>query len=357
MQLRGAGRLAAKVGAACVLAGGALALSATGVQAAPAAVANHPISGISAAISCMTASRCVVVGYGASGAHGHGDVIALTKGKQGHISAVASSERLDSVSCPSSAGCWALGPQNGGTNLVLVRIGPTGNVVKALKVSEPSGASIGAISCSSMTSCAVLGNIFAGSTLQIEIGTWAGLKLVVHTVKGPRGVTDTIPEGISCWKTSCLAVGYYDLAIPNSTGFLLTMHNGTTGAVHTVSNRFFYGVSCVTLSRCYAAGFFAHAAGFVVTVNHGVVTHTQAESADVTGIECAGGNCHASGRELGGSSYWGVIVPLSNGTNAGPPLVDKSVAGFFGASTIATRGNGFAAVGPAPKSGSEVATG
>ncbi|MGO8961882.1 MAG: hypothetical protein ACLQFR_31605 [Streptosporangiaceae bacterium] len=356
MQLTGVGRLTARVGTACILAGGALALCATGAQAAAAALTNHQISGISGAISCLTASRCVVVGYGARGAQSHGDVVALTNGKQGRISVVPASEHLDSVSCPARAGCWAVGPQNSGANLVFVKIGPTGKVAKALKISEPAGVSIGQISCVSMTSCAVVGNNIFVTPNPIEIGTWTGKKLTLHKVAGVHGSTTTIVEGISCWQASCLAVGYYDLKPPNSTGFLLPMTNGKPGKQHTVGNDLFYGVSCVSSSRCYADGFFAHGAGLVVTVTHGVATHTQMESAVVTGIECVGGNCRAAGEELGGSSYYGVIVTLSSGANKGSPVVDKAVAGFDGPDTIAKRGNGFAAVGPAQKGGSEVAT-
>ncbi len=355
MRLRGIVRLTARVGTACLLAGGAVALSATGAaQAAATSVSNHKISGIEGAISCLTASRCVAVGYGAH----HGQVVTLTNGRQSRVTTVASSESLYAVSCPSSAGCWAIGPQNGGANLVLVRIGSTGKVTRALKVNEPFGASIGRISCASMSSCGVVGNNIFVTPAAIEIGTWNGAKLSVHKVAGAKGSTDTIVEGIACKKASCLAVGYYDLKFPKTAGFLLTMTHGKTGKQHLVGNDFFYGASCVSASKCYTAGFAGHAAGIVVTVKNGVATHTQTESADVTGIECVGGLCRAAGEELGGSTYYGVIVTLANGTNKGTPVVDTAVGGFDGPNTIASRGSGFAAIGPAQSgTATEVATG
>jgi len=343
------------VGTACILVGGAFGLSATSAaQAAATSVSNHKISGNDSAISCMTASRCVAVGYGATS---HGQVVVVTNGKQTHVTTVPSTKTLYSVSCPSSAGCWAIGPQNGGANLVLVRIGPAGKVTKALKVAEPF-ASIGSISCVSMKYCGVLGDNIFVSPAAIEIGTWSGTKLTLHSVAGVKGSTDTVGDGISCWKATCLAVGYYYLKAPNSAGFLLTMNNGKPGKQHTISNDFFYGVSCVSSSRCYADGFSALAAGLVVSVKNGVATHTQMESVDVTGIECVGSTCRASGEKLGGSSYYGVIRTLFNGTNKGTPVVDKAVDGFDGPGTIAARGAGFAAIGPVQKgSGSEVAVG
>ncbi len=218
MQLTAVGRVSANVGTACILAAGALAVSATGAQAAPVALTNHRISGIEDAISCLTASRCVAVGYGARGAKNHADVVALVNGKQGHISVVAASQRLYSVSCPSSAGCWALGPQNSGANLVFVQIGPNGNVTKTTDVSDPFGASIARISCVSMKSCAVLTNNIFVTPAAIEIGTWTGTRLTLHKVAGKHGSTATIGEGISCWKASCLAAGYYELGAASRPG-------------------------------------------------------------------------------------------------------------------------------------------
>ena len=348
MLLRRVGRFAAKVGTACILAGGAFALSATGAQAAPAALTNHPVSGTSSAISCMTASRCVAVGYGARGAHGHGDVVALTGGKQGRISVVAASVHLDSVSCPSSAGCWAVGLQNGGANLVFARIGAAGRVAGVAKVAVPFGVQISTISCVSMTSCGVLGDNNLMSPAPIEIGTWSGKRLTLHKVAGAHGSTATNSEGIACKQAACLAVGYY-LKSPKISGFLLTMNHGKPGKQHLVSNDYLYGVSCVSPAKCYAAGVVAQAAGVVVTVTHGLATHAQMETADVSGIECAGATCRASGEEPGGSSYYGVIVTLSNGINTGMRSVDTGVAGFNGPNTIARRGGGFAAIGPTPR--------
>ena len=358
MQLAEVGRVSAKMGIACLLAGGALALPASGVQAAPAVLTDHPISGIEGAISCLTASECVAVGFGARGAKNHADVVALVNGKQGHISVVAASRQLYSVSCPSGAGCWALGPQNSGANLVFVQIGPTGKVIKTTDVSDPFGASIARISCVSMTSCAVLTNNISVSPAAIEIGTWTGTQLSLHKVAGKHGSTATIGEGISCWETSCLAVGYYELGGGKSTGFLLTMNRGKPGKQHFASSDFLFGVSCVSSATCYAAGYLGHAGGIVVTVTNGVAGHTQHETVDPFGIECVGRTCRSSGEQLGGLTFHGVIITLSNGTNKGRPVVDKAIGGFDGPNTIAVRGNGFAAVGPAAKGrGSVVAIG
>jgi hypothetical protein len=354
MQLTAAGRVWANLVIACTLAVGVLALTASGAQAAPAALTNHPISGIESAISCLTAARCVAVGFGARGAKNHADVVALVNGKQGHISVVAASQQLYSVSCPSSAGCWALGPQNSGANLVFVQIGPTGKVTKTTEVSDPSGASIARLSCVSMTSCAVLTNNIFVTPAAIEIGTWTGTQLTLHKVAGLQGSTATVGEGISCWQTSCLAVGYYELSGGKPTGFLLTMNRGQPGPQHFASGDFFFGVSCVSSAKCYAAGFLGHASGIVVTVANGIAGHTQHEAADPFGIECVGRTCRSSGEELRGLSFYGVIVTLSNGSNRGRPVVDKAIGGFDGPNAVAKRGTGFAAVGPAAKGGGSV---
>jgi len=343
----------ARVGISCTLAGSALALSATG-SAQAAALSNNKISGIDVAISCMTASRCVAVG---DGAH-HGQVVALTNGKQTRVSTVGAAEHLYSVSCPASAGCWAVGPQNTGANVVLVKIGSTGKVTKSIKVTVPAGASLTRIACVSMSSCELVGTNIFFTPFALEIASWNGKKLSVHRLAGLKGSTDATLEGVSCWRASCDAVGYYFHNVSKITGFILTISRGKAGKVHTANNDSFYGVSCVSSSKCYTAGFVSGAAGVVVTLTNGVAGHAQAESADVSGIECAGATCRASGLELGGALYYGVIVTLSNGVAKGSPVVDMAINGFDGPQTIAKRGDGFAAVGPQQKgTGSEVATG
>ncbi len=88
-----------------------------GVSSAPvsarAAVAarlvNHQISGTERAVSCQTAARCVAVGSGVDDHRAASQVVALVGGKQARVTVVRSAWNLVAVSCPSRAGCWAMG--------------------------------------------------------------------------------------------------------------------------------------------------------------------------------------------------------------------------------------------------------
>jgi len=330
------------------LAAGALALSATGAEAA-GGLTNHKISGYDNAISCMTASRCVAVGSGNS----RGLVVSLDNGKQSHATPVAA-EYLDSVSCPSAAGCWAVGLGLNDSGLVLVKIGRTGQVAKPIKVTAPYANLLSWISCVSISSCEVVGTDVLATPSAPEIASWNGKKLTIHRLAAPKGATSTDIAGVSCWRTTCYVVGSYTYGDDELAAIVLTVRNGKPGKVHTIAGDGLIGVSCVSASKCYAAGHAELAEGVLLTITNGVPAHVHSESADMYGIECVGATCHSSGTGSSGA----VIVTLHNGVPAGAPVADPAVDGFSGTDSIAQYGTGFAAVGPAATSaGSDVTIG
>jgi hypothetical protein len=330
-------------------------LLATG-SAEAATPTSHHVSGSEIQVSCLTATRCVAVGT--SGLHGNVDT--LTSGAQTHSTVVRSSEVLESVSCPTRSGCWAVGPQTGGANLLLVRINSSGRVAKAIKVKAPTGDVLGALSCVSMTSCELAGVSFFTSPQGIAVGSWNGRRLTsVHTVRGPRGASSTSIESISCWRSHCAVVGFAHLSGLKFDGVVVTTSGGKPGRLHTAASDLFYGVSCVSATRCYADGFGSGStAGLVVTLNRGAASHRHVlATADLFSIECAGSTCVAAGKVLDNSApafYDGVLQPVSAGALSGS-LTTVSVSGGY--TGIARRGPGFAAIGASQGSGSEVTTG
>ena len=348
MQRSGVGRLTARVGTACLLAAGALALSAPGAQAA-GGLTNHKISGYDNAISCMTASRCVAVGA----SNNRGLVVSLDNGKQSHATPVAAQD-LDSVSCPSAAGCWAVGLGLNDSGLVLVKIGPTGQVAKQIKETAPYANLLNWISCAGISSCEVVGTDVVATPSAPEIASWNGKKLTIHRLAAPKGSTSSDVAGVSCWRTTCYVVGSYTYGDDELAATVLTVTNGKPGKVHTLAGDGLVGVSCVSASTCYAAGHAELAEGVLFTVTNGVPGHVHSESADMYGIECAGATCHSSGTGSSGA----VLVTLRNGVPAGAPVADPAIDGFSGTDSIAQCGTGFAAVGPATAGiGSDVTIG
>jgi hypothetical protein len=312
------------------------------VSAAAVTVSNHQVSGIMAAISCLTRSRCVAVGYGKH----RGQVVVLVNGRQAGVSYVPAG--LFSVSCPSRSGCWAIGVRKGGADLV--QLSRAGKVTRQITAKVPSSVSLLQISCVTMTSCeivgdnpSIVGNFNLGT---IEVASWNGKKLKV-TNAGTAGAI-VYGEGTSCWQTNCVVVGTVQLDSTTAAGFILTIKRGKPGKLNLTKLKrdFLVAVSCVSSSTCYAAS----SDGFVVTLKNGVAGFEQSEPVGLTSIECAGATCRAVGQN--------VIFTLTNGVATGSSVVDKAVSGFRGPNCIARRGNGFAAIGSAHTRGaSEVVTG
>jgi hypothetical protein len=151
----------------------------TGAPAQAATLTSHRVSGLEQAASCLTTKLCVVVGYNTRGI---ADVVPVKDGKPGRASTVRASSQLYTVSCPSAAGCWAVGEGAYSVTAEVAKIGRSGKVSisKALRV--PAGVRLTRISCTSMTSCIIVGNEFLTSK-RIEVGTWNGRKLKLRSIK------------------------------------------------------------------------------------------------------------------------------------------------------------------------------
>ena len=299
------------------------------------AVANHSLSGHETAVSCLTASRCAAVGSRG----GRGVVVTLANGAQSHAAVLHGAAVIDSVSCPSRSGCWAIGRPHHGGGAYLVKISSAGRPAAERTVPVPAGMTLGPISCASMTSCEVAG-VIPG---YVEIGTWNGTRLHLYRVSVPRAQVSM--EGLSCWHSDCAAVGSSQLGRANS-NWILTTTGGKPGTLNADSGYALTSISCVSATTCYAAG-----AAVLVTVTGGVAADPQpvAGDWDGTAIACTGAGCEAAGGEEFGAAYADVLVSLTGGT-AGSPVIVRVGQGYSG---IAARGTGFIAIGAGSNSRSE----
>ncbi len=327
--------------------------------AAAGALGNYRISGDEDAIGCLTAHRCVAVGYG--GGTAPGQVVTVVGGKQVRVSVARSASNLVAVSCPNRFGCWAMGPpRKGQRSWVLVKIGPVGSVKGVTSVRLPAGVSLGSISCTSRTSCEVFGTVgYADGNQQWYLASWNGRKLSQRHVSGPLNLDAESPGGISCWRATCVAVGTWWCG--GSSGCegryaILTTSSGKLEAADLLNTAGgFSGVSCVSSSTCYATT----SNSMVVTLDDGVMGATESQPVYYGGssIECAGATCWAAG--LSGYNSAAVFVMITNGAPTGTPVTDPALTDN-GYPSIARRGNGFAAVGEAAVNGgprvSEVVT-
>jgi hypothetical protein len=300
------------------------------------AVIDHSLSGHETAVSCLTWSRCVAVGSQG----GHGTVVAMADSGQSHFAVLDGAAVMDSVSCPSTSGCWAIGYPGRGAGAYLVKIGSTGRPAAERTLPVPAGTILGPISCASMTSCEIAGTDNRLHPAAIEIGTWNGAKLHLRRIS-VKGSTQVSIAGISCWHSDCEAVGS---ALVGSAGtdLIVTTKGGKPGILNANSGYALSGISCINATACYAAG-----AAVLVTVTGGAAADPQAVTGGWNGsaIECAGRDCEAAGGEVFGSAYADVLVSLSDGTG-GSPVVVQTGQGFSG---IAARGSsGFVAIGTGP---------
>jgi len=321
--------------------------------AAAGALGNYRISGDEDAIGCLTAHRCVAVGYG--GGKAPGQVVTVVAGKQVRVAVARTASNLVAVSCPNRFGCWAIGPpRTGRRSWVLVKIGPTGSIAEVTSVRLPVGVTLTSISCTSRTACEVLGITSEAATGWDNwyLAAWNGSKLSHRTVVG-TGEYLAQPGGVSCWQATCVAVGAW--YCPGSACYEWTYGIMTTNGGKLEKAAFlstagtFSGVSCVSASTCYAT-----TSNGIVTLDDGTVTATESEAVSGS-IECDGTTCWDAGMANGAAAF----VMITNGAPTGTPVPDPALtAASF--PSIARRGSGFAAVGEAAVDGgprvSEVVT-
>jgi hypothetical protein len=299
------------------------------------ALTSHLISGTETSISCLTMARCVAVGAGPRG----GQVVVLWNGRQTRVTVLRWRAALTSVSCPSKAGCWALGPTGTAgqtTGVILVEIGPTGNVVKTIKVAA-AGDALTWISCRSMTACQIQGLSTVGpyeDAPGLFFSPWNGKRwrLDSFILGGPNSRV----TGLSCWQTTCVLVGWSRSNSTQGGPFAWTFHNGVAGAFQYElgSTTTYSAVYCVSASTCYAAG--RNSGGPIAfTISDGVPSQTYEPMPFVAGqIACVRSTCWATRRNQ--------IVMLRGGVVHGTPVVDSVATNL---TCITAHGDGFIDVG------------
>jgi hypothetical protein len=316
------------------------------LTAVAAGLRNHQITGTERAVGCLTAVRCVAVGSGIRLGRPGGQVVEVIGGKQARVTPVHSSEGLYAVSCPSRAGCWAMGTRTGSPSQLMVRIGPGGTVTRVIRVKLPAGVPLNSISCNTMTSCEVWGAIPGFSPSAFYFGKWTGRKLRLRNLKNFGGQSAGT-GGISCWHATCTAGGSW-LDDIYSGSFVVITHHGRLVKVISPTDAF-DALSCISYSTCYASD-----GTTVATLRDGVPGNIQDEPvyppeggpADVRAIACAGTTCWATGPapdHKAGPEDESVFVTITKGVPASSLVVDTAILW----PSITTRGDGFAAVGAA----------
>jgi hypothetical protein len=330
----------------------------SGLATSPAAAGgldSQPVAGFDTGVSCISPSLCVLVGYNEQSA---GDVVRVENGVPKPNTAVAGAKELYSVSCVGGAGCVAVGEPASATGPLLVTLGRTGAVTSSKVLTVPPGVTLTRISCVSLSSCTLSGDDIFTSPELFEIAHWDGTSLSLRPVRIPSGTTGPELEAISCSGATCVAVGSAFKGA-SVVGIVVRSVAGGPVELRTVAGDSLYGVSCVSTTLCYAAGF-TRTGGFVVTIHSGVaVSPASATKPDLFAIACHDSSCWAVGEILAPPGapakdvYYGAVL----GVSAGKVTSTQLVAASDGFTNVSRYGDMFAALGAGRATGSEVTTG
>jgi hypothetical protein len=239
------------------------------------------------AVTCVSSSDCRAVGYsGAAGAKS--SLVARWDGTAWTASALpnpplAQENTLLSVTCTSISACWAVGDSyNGTVHQTLIEqwngaswtspVTPNGGVDNYLSH----------VTCASALDCWAVGhsnNAAVDPQLfdQDLILHWNGSAWLLSAPPADQAATYANDlAGVACASGSeCWAVGKIQPGGSNTSNrALITRWDGTLWTsvaapdVPTTSSDYLYGISCVSASNCWAAGFY-----FYGTVARSLITH------------------------------------------------------------------------------------
>jgi hypothetical protein len=314
---------------------------------------NQFVPGSAKEVSCLTSKLCVVVGSN----KGVGDVVDLSGGKPGKPLVVKGSRGLYAIDCPAPAGCIALGSTSSSTDLLIVEINSQGRVAGSRSVPLPSGMSLTALACRSLFACDVWGSGSLATSKGLEFGQWDGRSFRFEHVGGPSASDRASVNSVSCYSTTCVAVGTAQTGTGGE-GFVVSTTGRLVSRTWTVSASSLDGVACTSATLCYAAGH-NQSGGVVVTLEGGVPGPMAIAPSDpLSGIACGPSSCVAVGQEpehIGlKSTHYGTLVGVAIGAVASTQLVPSS-AGFISVAAPLF-GPNFTALGRAQHSGYEVST-
>jgi hypothetical protein len=224
---------------------------------------NTPSSGLDA-VSCRSASFCLVVGHWVRLAAPHDQLESLVwNGSKWTLKSVlpipanAIGPRLWGLSCVSATWCMAVGSYNvGSAQPVLSEIwnGKKWTIHRPPTPRHLSGSVLVGVSCVSKSFCNAVGNSLTSTLGLVSLGeTWNGKSWTIRsTPSGTQTIGSTLFDVKCHSRTSCLAVG--DLAATwNGTAWHSVHFPVPSGSPEANA----VALSCLSATRCTAVGSYA----------------------------------------------------------------------------------------------------
>lgn len=330
-------------------------------QALAGAVRRIPIAGNVFQVSCLRTGLCLTAGTALLAGN-------LTRVDGGRVDTYEEPvEAMLSVSCPSAAGCLAIGPKFGGRSEAMFSVGRNG--VPPLKtpgtaLPVPRGTTVGRIACVTLRACQMSGLDQVHGRWRLELGWWNGRTVAFHhlslpvTVESSQGNLPQLAD-TSCAGVVCETVGYETNPSigqeADTQGYIVTTRRGVPiGPIAYVPTYALHGVSCVSTSVCYVAGFSDDNVGGVFPVLHGRPGTPIPTPGAAWGVACARGTCTFAGAMVPQEGLdEGLIGTIAQGRVTSSHLVPRVSTEF---TDVVNAGRDYAAVGLGPEAGVEFVT-
>jgi hypothetical protein len=236
---------------------------------------------VSGKTSCSSPDSCLAIGENLTKSGDLAQVVEAWNGTAWRSVAVPSPKptvariNLAAVSCKSATSCVVVGTYatlaGAGTErpYAMTWNGRSLTPTAAPPVPKDSGfTSLTGVSCVTVKSCVAVGESQGGAG-PLLVETWNGAKWTLRTARIPGGARSTYPGAVSChFVTFCVVVGESYSSIPGTPAMLLARWNGTSftamkaavpaGAFANVALN---DISCPSATMCAAAGFSTNPSG------------------------------------------------------------------------------------------------
>jgi len=296
-------------------------------------------SGEFTAVSCVSASVCVAVGWYIKGA-GTTD-LTLAEAWNGTTwniettpnQAGASESNLFGVSCTSASACVAVGDYVNGVGADRTLAEAWNGKSWNIQTTSNPGAAVSrffGVSCTSASACTAVGTYSLTGNGSLTLAErWNGASWSVQTTPDNVKSASSVLSGVSCTSASaCTAFGTTDEGGPggptlaeawNGKSWSIQTTPNPTGSVGSTST----GVSCISASACAAVGYYTSRSGLPVTFAEAwdgktwIIQSTPNPAGTLisilNGVSCTSADCTAVGYHQGSSGLPVTLVVTSSG--------------------------------------------
>ena len=238
-----------------------------------------PTTNSHSGVTCVSASDCWAVGSYYNGSVNqtlieHWDGTSWSIVSSPNTSATQNNS-LKGVTCASASDCWAVGSYlNGSVAQTLIERwnGSSWSIVTSPNTSATQANSLAAVTCVSASDCWAVGSYFNGSVAQTLIERWDGSSWAIVTSPNTSATQANVLSGVTCVSVSdCWAVGYHWTAT-GTQQTLIEHWGGSSWAIVTSPNvaapgrqqlSILTAVTCASASDCWAVGHYYNGITFI----------------------------------------------------------------------------------------------